>query len=329
MQFIAAVFPNGSIGCISSPLSLYLLAFLLHAVYCSSMMPVVCIPLSVLRPVPSICTTPLMFVLLEVCLRRNSSSSSSSCALSTQQQVLNMLKTITELGRCSSIAAAGPSWPVVLPLVGALVSSSKVLRSSSWDMASLAQACSLLESLVGHTVVLAEAWRSSLVDSSGNAPPLMLSEAAHLSDGFEERLALSSLHSALLTCLSSLLGVLRDLAWLAEEIAQQLLCWEEVKEQFDSWKAGASAATKAGCAGASRRAAQAHDTALFECYLEQGERFSSLPISKGGGPSLPSADALTCEGYAVETVELLLARFGYSRVLSWGVALGQAGCGAQ
>ena len=85
-----------------------------------------------------------------------------------------------------------------------------------------------------HVVVLAAAWKGSLVDSSGSAPPLMLSEAAHLLEGFEERLALRSLHFALLTCLSSLLGVLRDLAWLAEQVAQQLVCWEEVKEQFDS-----------------------------------------------------------------------------------------------
>ena len=159
----------------------YLLAFLLHAVECSFMVPVVCVPFSLLQPAPSICSTPLMFVLLEVCLRRNSSSkssSSSSCALSTHQQVLNMLKTITEPGRCSSIIAAGPSWPVVLPLVGALISSSKVLRSSSWDMNSLAQACSLLESLVDYVVVLAAAWKGSLVEKSGTGHQGMLSEAA-------------------------------------------------------------------------------------------------------------------------------------------------------
>ena len=142
----------------------------------------------------------------------------------------------------------------------------------------------------------------------------------HAHELLEERLALSSVQFALLTCLYSLLEVMRELAWLAVEIAQQLLCWEEVKEQFDSWEAGAGAATEAGCAGASK-AAQAHDTAVFECYLEQGERFSSLAISKGGGPSLPGADALTCEAYAVETVELLLARFGCIRVLFWGVAM--------
>ena len=234
-----------------------------------------------------------------------------------------MLKAITEPGRCSSIAAAGPSWPVVLPLVGALVRCSKVLRSSSWDIASLAQACSLLEGLVGQTVVLTAAWKDSIIHNTGSRSALMLSEAAnkpHLSEGLEARLALSSVHFALLTCLLSILGVLGDLAWLAGEIARQLLCWEEVKGQFDNWEVAAVAATKAGRTGASK-AARNYDAAVFEWYLERNQVFSSLAIFRDGRSTLAGADTLLSEAYAVETVELLLARFGYHRAVSWARAL--------
>ena len=135
-----------------------------------------------------------------------------------------------------------------------------------------------------------------------------------LSRIFQRRLR-RGLHLA--ACLLSMLGVLEELVWLARQIAQQLLCWEEVKGRFDDWKVGAAAATKAGHTGASKAVCD-YDPAVFECYLEQGRQFSSLV---GGRSSLPGADTLLCEAYAVETVELLLARFGCCRVLSWARAL--------
>ena len=177
------------------------------------MVPVVSIPFSLLRPTPDISTTPLMLVLLEVCLRLNGSSCASSngpssngpsssrsssssgtgssnasnsadrgsstssqdgvsrhsrgssnsrSSASTHLQILHLLGTVSEPERCTSISAAGSCWPVVLPLVGALVSSSKVLRSSSWDMSSMKQACTLHASIVRQVAVLTAAWGALL-----------------------------------------------------------------------------------------------------------------------------------------------------------------------
>ena len=312
---------------LNSPIYDVLFPALCDAAYCSSMVPLASIPFSLLRPTPDISTAPLMFVLLEVALRHNSSSNSSS-VLSTHQQVFNLLKAITEPGRCSSIAAAGPGWPVVLPLVDALVSCSKVLRSSSWDMASLAQACGLLESLVGQTAMLAAAWKDSIMKSNGNGSQGLLPEAANeeqLSQGLEERLALSSVHFALLTCILSMLDVLGDLTWLAVQVAQQLLCWEGVKEHFDSWNATGTAGTSGLPTGpalsvAGALAAKDYDAELFECYLVQGQWVSSKGVFQHN-QSDPNADMVLSEVYALEILESLVARFGYSRVVCWGWAL--------
>ena len=234
-----------------------------------------------------------------------------------------MLETVTAPDRCSSIIAAGPTWPVVLPLVGALVSSSKVFGSSSWDMASLAAAYSLLERVVGQTLALTFAWRE-LIAANSSRPTLLLplaeADKLHPSEGCEERLALRSVCFALLTCVIRMLRVLMDLSWLAGLIAQQLLCWEEIKEEFDSWKTGAAAGTKGGCTDESK-AARGYDAAVFEWYVDQGQRVGSSATFRGGQSGVPSADTRMCEKFAVETVELMLARFGYHRVISWGQAL--------
>ena len=139
----------------------------------------------------------------------------------------------------------------------------------------------------------------------------------------EKRLALGSVHWALLTCILGLLDILGDLGCLVLQIARQLLCWEEVQQQFHSWGAAGGAATSSGAhtepavgvAGAA--AAKDYDAELFECYLAQGQRVTSKDLFQHN----QEADMVLSEGYAVEIVEVLVARFGYSRVVNWGRAL--------
>ena len=223
----------------------------------SFMVPVVSIPISLLRITPGIFTTPLMFVLLEVCLRLNSSNSNSTSRSSSgagsssgsdtgsdsasntvdncsssggssstttsaggsstnssndvnrhsrsssrstgriHLQTLHLLRIVSEPDRCTRMSAAGPCWAAVLPLMGVLLSSSKVLRSSSWDMDSSEQACTLFASILGQVALLTEAWESKYRDAllSGT------SMTAQLPLEGLESFALSSMTWALVKCI--------------------------------------------------------------------------------------------------------------------------------
>ena len=96
-------------------------------------MPAVVVPFAQLQPVPGLSADPLLLVLLEMILR---SSTSTSRSLSSNNesmvgiQALHLLSTAMQM-LAPAMGRAGPSWSLALPLTGALVSSSRVLRAAA------------------------------------------------------------------------------------------------------------------------------------------------------------------------------------------------------
>ena len=91
-------------------------------------------------------SVPLLFVLLEMLLRSSRASSSSKL------QALRMITILTP--QCDPVIIF-PSLASMLPLLGALVTSSKVFNNTNWDFESLAAASELLLLLIKQTCELA------------------------------------------------------------------------------------------------------------------------------------------------------------------------------
>jgi hypothetical protein len=270
----------------------------------------------------------VMLVLLEVCIRLNSSSCRSRGPMSgcnAHLQILHMLTVLLHPTRIQSLAAAGPSYAVVLPLVGVLVSSSKVLRSSSWDMDSLREAFSLLQQLIAQTLVLITTWRqarmSSLCRDSAGVAARGVGGRVQWANGQEEGLVLSSVHWALLTCLLSMQDVLSSVTWVAVRIGRQLLRWEEMREFHKAWAAVEERGREAeGPLGGSLRTAGGSDAELFNFFRKQVEQLAASGALElqGGVPCLPGAELLLAERSGLEIVTRLMSRFGCARVVCWG-----------
>ena len=138
------------------------------------------LPFSQLQPVPGIPPNPLLLVLLEMILRSttsavtsigstsDSSTSSKTITSSTSDSsrsgsaltALYLLSTtIQPFGSTSSGAAAvGPSWSVALPLIGALASSRKLLKSSILKVAFVPIACKCYQVLLECCCELLHIW---------------------------------------------------------------------------------------------------------------------------------------------------------------------------
>ena len=91
-------------------------------------------------------TVPLLFVLLEMLLRSSRASNSSKL------QALHMMTILTR--QCDTVIIF-PSFAAMLPLLGALVTSSKVFVNTNWDFESLAAASELLLLLIKQACELA------------------------------------------------------------------------------------------------------------------------------------------------------------------------------
>ena len=165
------------------------------------MLPAAAIPFQHLLPVFSKSSNgPLLLVLLELILRttithssssssqedntRNGSnsdnkqsqrsgsdstdgSSSSSSSSETVLQVLHLIGAVVQ-AHMSSEATAAPSWPFALPLVGALVSSSKALRQSKWsDTRSMAMAFRLYHTILQQCWEVLEGWSGAVAVACG------------------------------------------------------------------------------------------------------------------------------------------------------------------
>ena len=132
------------------------------------LVPVLAVPLGhkLLQQVPGVSSSPLLFLLLEMALRK-------ATLPSVRLQAMHLLELIMQPHRCKEIAAAGPAWPATLTLVGALVSSRKAARNSSWtDPTSLAMAARLLQLQVQHGVQICISWQDkvSAAAAAGTAP---------------------------------------------------------------------------------------------------------------------------------------------------------------
>ena len=155
-------------------------------------LPAVVLPFSQLQPVPGISANPLFLVLLEMILRSsttnnygtssssggggnsgNSSTDSSGTSWETNSSerssrpdialaALYLMSAVTQ--QLESASAAAPTWSVALPLIGALVSSSKVLKSkvlksSALEMTdSFSIACKCYQVLLEYCFELLQTW---------------------------------------------------------------------------------------------------------------------------------------------------------------------------
>ena len=204
------------------------------------MVPAVVVPFSQLQPVPGILANPLLLVLVEMILR---SSVSTSRSLSSNNesmvgiQALHLLSTAMQTTG-PAMARAGPSWSLALPLVGALVSSSKVLKSSSWGLTYLFGACKIEQTILEQCLALLRSWAGTLSASPDNVNPGPRHQFGHQqqqtadSTALELQHIISSLGWALSTCLLTVSDVFVDVPWLAVQMCKQLLGWEEVLEQL-------------------------------------------------------------------------------------------------
>ena len=122
-------------------------------------LPLLSLPLEQLSPQPHLQTQPLQFLLLEMLLRCSSIAGDAPQLL----QALHLLVTATHPSRCSPASVAA-SMADALPLLGALVSSSKVLAGVNWGLKVLPsvykmllllakQVCQLIEAFVANSMV--------------------------------------------------------------------------------------------------------------------------------------------------------------------------------
>jgi hypothetical protein len=113
------------------------------------LLPMLSVPLHQLQLVPGIEPCPLMFTLLEMIMR------SSTASGSTRLQALHLLTCLTHPSVYPPAAVAAQSWGATLPLLGAVVTSSKVFKTTNWGFKSLAVASKLMVILAYQIGVLA------------------------------------------------------------------------------------------------------------------------------------------------------------------------------
>ena len=259
-------------------------------------LPAVVLPFSQLQPVPGITANPLLLVLLEMILRSSTSTdtsisstshsstgsktSTTSSKTSTGKRssrpdsalaALHLLSTtIQPFGSTSPGAAiVGPSWSVAVPLIGALVSSRKLLRSSILEVTSYPFACKCYQVLLECCFELLHTW---VVGARGAGTGKGASSAGPSQQGQgqgqqgkqqqqhcipqeqqgrqpqqrgkqqqrqqqcklefkQQQLVMDSVRWALLSGAYALLDVVDERVWLALHLYKQLLRWEEVQGQ--------------------------------------------------------------------------------------------------
>ena len=99
--------------------------------------PLLLVPFQQLSPIPHMTSIPTTFILMEMILR------STTADAQLRLQAMHTLSILTAPNRCRAVVAP-PSMAGTLPLLGALVSSSKALRAKGWKLESLAVALDLL-----------------------------------------------------------------------------------------------------------------------------------------------------------------------------------------
>ena len=229
------------------------------------------LPFPQLQPVPGFLANPLLLVLLEMILRsstktsfsRTSDTSTSSKTnytprsnrLDTALAALHLLSTAVQpFGRTSPGAASiVPSWSLALPLIDALVSSSKILKSSTLAITSEPTAWKCYQVLMEHCFELLQTWvlvvaigavKGTDGSSAGPSQQQQGHQQQHGKQGqhqqgkqqqqqqlWQQQLVTDSLRWALLRGIYVLLDVIDERVWLAVHLCKQLLSGEDVQEQ--------------------------------------------------------------------------------------------------
>jgi hypothetical protein len=135
------------------------------------LLPMLSVPLHQLQLIPGVKPCPLMFTLLEMIMR------SSTASGSTRLQALHLLTCLTHPSVYPPAAVAAQSWAATLPLLGAVVTSSKVFKTTNWGFTSLAVASKLMVMLAYQVGGLAEGYKEATA-GKGVAEGSALSAAA-------------------------------------------------------------------------------------------------------------------------------------------------------
>jgi hypothetical protein len=111
----------------------------------------VALPFKQLEVVDEVEADPLLFVLLEMILRMSPDTG-------TQLQAMHLLAVTCSHSKSELYVEADPSWATLLPLTSALITASKVLRTSDWDGESLVLATKLLQDSFQSSFCVFSAW---------------------------------------------------------------------------------------------------------------------------------------------------------------------------
>jgi hypothetical protein len=139
------------------------------------LLPMLSVPLHQLELVPDVKPCPLMFILLEMIMR------SSTASGSTRLQALHLLTCLTHPSVYPPATVAAQSWGATLPLLGAVVTSSKVFKTTNWGFTSLAVATKLMVMLAYQVAGLAEGGDDAVdrVGAKGSAINAVSAAALH------------------------------------------------------------------------------------------------------------------------------------------------------
>ena len=188
----------------------------------SKLIPMAIIPWNELEPIGV--ADPLMLVLLEMILRSNSSEPVISL------QALRLIETLAFLSIGTWPNATLSSWSYTLPLIGALVSGSKLLRCGAWDTSfPLNMAFHTLGDIVGRglSLLIRVTQHLQLGCSKNSQPPQQQQQQEQ-----RQHMMVQVICWALMSYCLSVVDVLLELTQLAVQVARQLVHWEEVKEQL-------------------------------------------------------------------------------------------------
>jgi hypothetical protein len=249
---------------------------------------------------------PLLFTVLEMALRISQSPYE-------QMQLFHLLEAVMQPLSSQQLRSAGPSWAAALPLVGVLVTSSKVLRAGKWSSSSLGLACKIMQKVLTQVFGVWKAWLEAVGDmgSSGFGPvPDLAMEAEQQQQQCERKQQseiektqmLDSIAWAERCCALSITDVLHDITWLAVQVAQQLLCWEEVRR--DTVQRGA--------------AIDCNLTLLYRNLCDAGlSQSACAACSSCTLPPTGHQRVLAVDYVALAVVDTMVAQFGLGRVLRW------------
>jgi hypothetical protein len=254
---------------------------------------------------------PLLFTVLEMAFRLSKNPDE-------QMQLFHLLDAVMDPVSTQQPRAVGPSWAAALPLVGVLVTASKVLRTGNWAWPPLGLACRVLEKVRSQVFGVWKAWLDADKDVKssgfGTGPDTKGEQQQQQGDHnqqseMEIKQMLDSLTWAERCCVLSITDVLHDVTWLAVQVAQQMLCWNRVKQQLAAQGA-------------------AVDAELTRYYLETCDAaevavLAALSIAGQGAADASTVllnsleKVLVVDFVALVIVISVVTQFGSARVISW------------